>query len=46
MCAIMKVQEKHAFLITNLALAGGHVYKFERYRQLGLADFNRPAGLK
>ena len=22
------------------------MYKFERYRQLGLADFNQPAGLK
>lgn len=24
----------------------GHMYKFERYRQLGLADFNQPVGLK
>ena len=22
------------------------MYKFERYRQLGLADFNQPVGLK
>lgn len=22
------------------------MYKFERYRQLGLADFNQPIGLK
>ena len=22
------------------------MYKFERYRQLGLADFNQPAGMK
>ena len=46
MCAIMKVQEKYAFSIKNLALAGGHMYKFERYRQLGLADFDQPVGLK
>ena len=25
---------------------GGHMYKFERYRQLGLADFIQPVGLK
>ena len=30
----------------NLALAGGRMYKFEKYRQLGLTDFNQPAGLK
>lgn len=30
----------------NLALTEGHMYKFEGYRQLGLADFNQPAGLK
>ena len=46
MCAIMKVQEIYAFFIKNLALAGGHMYRFERYRQLGLADFNQPVGLK
>ena len=30
----------------NFALTGGHMYKFERYRQLGPTDFNQPAGLK
>ena len=42
----MEVQEKQPKSCKNLALAGGHMYKFERYRQLGLADFNQPAGLK
>lgn len=42
----MEVQEKQQKLSKNLALAGDHMYKFERYRQLGLADFNQPAGLK
>ena len=46
MCAIMKMQEKQPKSRKNLALAGGHMYKFERYRQLGLADFNQPVGLK
>ena len=27
-------------------LQEGQMYRFERYRQLGLADFNQPAGLK
>ena len=30
----------------NLALRRKFMYKFERYRQLGLADFNQPVGLK
>ena len=30
----------------NLALRRKRMYKFERYRQLGLADFNQPVGLK
>jgi len=30
----------------NFASTGGHMYKFERYRQLGQADFNQPMGLK
>ena len=30
----------------NLALRRKLMYKFERYRQLGLADFNQPVGLK
>ncbi len=42
----MEVQEKYSKSRKNLALAGGHMYKFERYRQLGLADFNQPVGLK
>ena len=42
----MEVQEKQPKSCKNLALAGGHMYKFERYRQLGLADFNQPTGLK
>ena len=45
-CVILEVQEKHDFFFKNLALTGGHMYKFERYRQLGLADFNQPVGLK
>lgn len=44
--AIMEVHEKQIKSGINLALVGGHMYKFERYRQLGLADFNQPAGLK
>ena len=45
-CAILEVQEKHRFSAKNLALTGGHMYKFEHYRQLGLADFNQPLGFK
>ena len=37
---------KMRFFLKKLALTGGHMYKFERYRQLGLADFNQPVGLK
>ena len=43
---ILEVQEKHRFSAKNLALTGGHMYKFEHYRQLGLADFNQPLGFK
>ena len=37
---------KMRLFLNKLALTGGHMYKFERYRQLGLADFNQPVGLK
>lgn len=43
---IMKVQKKCLFREKTLRLQEGHMYKFERYRQLGLADFNQPVGLK
>lgn len=45
-CAMLEVQEKHRFSAKKLALTGGHMYKFEQYRQLGLADFNQPLGFK
>ena len=43
---ILEVQEKHRFSAKYLALTGSHMYKFEHYRQLGLADFNQPLGFK
>lgn len=43
----MEVQEKQAIPVKNLALPKEiPVYKLERLRQLGLADFNQPVGLK
>ena len=42
----MEVQKKCLFLEKTLHLQERHMYKFERYRQLGLADFNQPVGLK
>ena len=43
----MEVQEKQAIPVKNLALPKENpVYKLERLRQLGLADFNQPVGLK
>lgn len=42
----MEVQKKCLFREKTLHLQEGHMYKFERYRQLGLADFNQPVGLK
>ena len=42
----MEVQEKQPKSRKNLAPAGGYMYKFEKYRQVGLADFNQPAELK
>lgn len=35
---IMEVQKKCLFREKTLHLQEGHMYKFERYRQLGLAD--------
>lgn len=43
---IIEVQEKYVFSAKNLALGERRMYKFDRYRQLGLADFNQPLGLK
>ena len=40
------MQEKQLNPYKNLALRRKLMYKFERYRQLGLADFNQPVGLK
>jgi len=40
------VHKKRRFSAKNLALIGGHMFKFEHYRQLGLADFNQPLGFK
>lgn len=40
------MQGKQFIWPQNLALRRKLMYKFERYRQLGLADFNQPAGLK
>ena len=37
---------KTLFILKNLALAGGHMFKFDQYCQLGLADFNQLVGLK
>ncbi len=43
----MEVQEKQAIPVKNLALPKENpVYKLERLRQLGLADFNQPVGLR
>ena len=43
----MEVQEKQVIPVKNLALSKENpVYKLERLRQLGLADFNQPVGLK
>ena len=43
----MEVQGKQLFPRKNLALQRrSPVYKFDRLRQLGLADFNQPIGLK
>lgn len=42
----MEVQEKPAVPAENLAFGGKPVYKKDRHRQLGLADFNQPIGLK
>lgn len=40
------MQGKYINCYKNLAFGRKLMYKFERYRQLGLADFNQPAGLK
>ena len=40
------MQGKYINCYKNLALRRKLMYKFERYRQLGLADFNQPVGLK
>lgn len=40
------MQEKQREQYKNLAPRRKLMYKFERYRQLGLADFNQPVGLK
>ena len=40
------MQGKYINCYKNLAFVRKLMYKFERYRQLGLADFNQPAGLK
>lgn len=40
------MQGKQFIQFKNLALRRKLMYKFERYRQLGLADFNQPVGLK
>ena len=40
------MQRKQLNQLKNLALRRKLMYKFERYRQLGLADFNQPVGLK
>lgn len=43
---IMEEQEKPSTCAENLALRGVPMYKKDRLRQLGLADFNQPMGLK
>ena len=40
------MQRKYINCYKNFAFGGKLMYKFERYRQLGLADFNQPVGLK
>ena len=40
------MQGKYINCYKNLAFGGKLMYKFERYRQLGLADFNQPVGFK
>ena len=39
------MQGKYINCYKNLAFGRKLMYKFERYHQLGLADFNQPAGL-
>ena len=41
-----KVQEKQVNPKKSLHLGEKFMYKFERYRQIGLSDFNQPVGLK
>ena len=41
-----KVQEKWVNPRKSLHLGEKFMYKFERYRQIGLSDFNQPFGLK
>ena len=40
------MQRKYINCYKNLAFWGKLMYKFERYRQLGPADFNQPVGFK
>ena len=40
------MQRKYINCYKNLAFGGKLMYKFERYRQLGPANFNQPVGFK
>lgn len=40
------MQRKYINCYKNLAFGGKLMYKFERYRQIGPANFNQPVGFK